>query len=67
MADHTVPTKATRDEEAAEAKKGAGADREATPEEAAIAEGEVLDPDVAAHEREMAQRGAHQKGEGRLP
>ena len=26
-----------------------------------------LDPDVAEHEREMLERGANQKGEGRLP
>ena len=63
----TRPTSETRDAEAREAKTPAQADRDATPDEAARADEHELDPEVAEHEREMAERGANQKGEGRLP
>ena len=63
----TRPSPETREAERAEAKKGAAADREPTPEEEKIADSLELDPDVAEHEREMLERGAHQKGEGKLP
>jgi hypothetical protein len=43
------------------------ADRMPTPEEEEIADELELDPEVAEHEREMAERGAKQKGEGRVP
>jgi hypothetical protein len=36
-------------------------------EEEEAAEEQSLDPSVAEHEREMQERSAHQKGEGRLP
>ena len=38
-----------------------------TAEEEEKAEEQELDPEVAEHEREMAERGAEQKGEGRIP
>jgi hypothetical protein len=63
----TRPTPPTRDAERQEAEAEHEADREPTPEEAAIAESLELDPDVVEHEREMAERGAHQEGEGRIP
>ena len=38
-----------------------------TPEEERLAETHDVDPEAAAHEKEMNERGAKQKGEGRLP
>jgi hypothetical protein len=67
MSEPTRPTRETRDEERADAQRAAGADREPTPDEEASAEQNVLDPDVVEHEREMAERGARQEGEGRIP
>jgi hypothetical protein len=63
----TRPTPDTRAAERDDAQRKAGADREPTAEEAARADELELDPEVAEHEREMAERGADQKGEGRLP
>ena len=42
------------------------ADRMPTPEEEAAAERQKLDPEAAKHYKEMAERGANQKGEGRI-
>ena len=61
------PDEATRSEERKDAHVPAGADRAPTAEEDELAKRQSLDPDVAKHEREMAERGAHQKGEGRTP
>ena len=61
------PDEATRSEEDTDADVPAGADRPPTPEEEKLAERHSLDPEVAEHEREMAERGARQKGEGRTP
>ena len=63
----TRPSSETRDAERAEATKTAGADREPTPDEEKIADSLELDPEVAKHEQEMLERGAHQEGEGKLP
>jgi hypothetical protein len=63
----TRPSDDTRAAEREDARRRAGADREPTPDEDARAEGVEPDPDVAEHEREMAKRGAGQKGEGRIP
>jgi hypothetical protein len=63
----TRPTGETRATEREDAEKTAGADREPTAEEEAIAESQKLDPEVTEHEREMAERGANQEGEGRIP
>ena len=38
-----------------------------TPEEERLADEHALDPEVAEHEREMAERGEKQEGEGRIP
>jgi hypothetical protein len=63
----TRPTGETRATEREDAERTAGADRDPTAEEEATAESQKLDPQVAEHEREMAERGANQEGEGRIP
>jgi hypothetical protein len=63
----TRPTAETRAAERDEAQTTAHADREPTAEEERRAEERKLDPEVAEHEQEMAERGAKQKGEGRIP
>jgi hypothetical protein len=63
----TRPTPETRDAERSEAEIRGQADRMPTPEEEEIADDLEVDPDVAEHEREMGERGAKQKGEGRIP
>jgi hypothetical protein len=63
----TRPSPETRAAERAEASKTAAADRQPTPEEQKIADSLELDPEVAKHEKEMLERGAHQEGEGKLP
>jgi hypothetical protein len=63
----TRPNGETRATERDDAQTPAGADREPTTEEAARADELTLDPKVAEHEREMAERGADQQGEGKLP
>jgi hypothetical protein len=63
----TRPSAETRAAERDDAQQSAGADRAPTPEEEAIADSLEPDPDVAAHEQEMAERGVNQQGEGRLP
>ncbi len=65
--DQTQPSEQTREAERAEASVHAGADRMPTPEEEQIADSLERDPDVAEHYEEMAERGAKQKGEGRIP
>jgi hypothetical protein len=57
---------ATRTEEEREAGAAHKADRPPTAEEEAAADSNTLDPDVAAHEREMGRRGADVKGEGEI-
>ncbi len=61
------PSEETREAERREAQRGAGADREPTPEEEQLASELSLDPEVARHEKEMAEKGANQEGEGRIP
>ena len=63
----TRPNDRTRAAEREEARTPAGADREPTEDEEKLAERTNPDPEVAEHEKEMAERGANQKGEGRLP
>ena len=57
---------ATRTEEEREATSAHAADRAPTAEEEAAAEGNTLDPEVAAHEQEMDRIGAEIKGEGEI-
>jgi hypothetical protein len=66
--DPTKPNDETRAFEAEDAQTAHVPDDAPTDEEAAAAEraGDV-DPEVAAHYEEMAERGANQKGEGRIP
>ncbi len=63
---HTTPNRTTRHEESAEAKVTAEADRMPTPEEERAAERNRLDPNVADATREAYERGAGQRGEGRV-
>jgi len=63
--DHTRPTNPTRESEvrAAHAEHAPGSDP--TPEEERAADKNKPDPEVAEHYREMTERGANQRGEGR--
>lgn len=63
----TRPNRETRATEREEAERTAGADRAPTPEEEREAESRPLGEGVAEHERDMAERGANQKGEGKVP
>ena len=60
----TTPSTATRDAERKEAQAAHEPDLPSADVEPP--EGD-LDPAVAEHEREMLERGANQKGEGRVP
>ena len=60
----TRPSGATRAEEDRDARTQAGADTNTGDEERAP---EVLDPEVAENYEEMIERGADQRGEGRIP
>ena len=64
----TRPSDTTREFEAAEARMHAEADEMPTPDEEAAAEraGEPS-PETAKAYEEATERGARQKGEGRLP
>jgi hypothetical protein len=66
--DDTRPSDKTRAAEAADAQVHAEADDMPTEgEEAAAERAGKVDPEVAEHYEEMTDRGANQKGEGRLP
>jgi len=67
MSEHTRPDSETRDAERQEARAEHEPDRDPTPEEEEAAEKLELDPDVAENYEEAAERGAKQKGEGRIP
>ena len=67
MDERTTPDEDTLATERAEADRQGSPDRMPTPEEEAIADDLEVDSEVAKHEKEMAERGAHQQGEGRLP
>jgi hypothetical protein len=66
VTDRTKPTAETRAAEREEMDARHEPDRAPTPDEEAVAETLELDPDVVEHEKEMAERGAKQKGEGRI-
>ena len=57
---------ATRAADRKDANVSARPDRRPTEEEAALAEQHDVDPEAAAHYEEMAERGANQRGEGRI-
>ena len=61
----TNPSQATRHEEQRDAQVRAGADE--VDESASVGTETEPDPDVAEHYEEMTERGARQRGEGRLP
>jgi hypothetical protein len=65
MADETRPSDMTREEEAREARRPHEAGREPTPDEEAAAEKNSVSPATREAEKEMLERGAHQKGEGK--
>src|SRR4051794_24488830 len=65
MTEHTNPSGATRDAEKAAAGHAHDAGRAATEDEERLADSNTVDPRVAQHEREMLERGASQRGEGR--
>jgi hypothetical protein len=65
--DRERPSDATRAAERQEAQRQAGSDRMPTEDEERDAEEHTIDDDVREHEKEMAERGARQKGEGRIP
>jgi hypothetical protein len=67
MDDRTKPSQETRAAEREEAGAPHDADRAPTADEAAAAEDLEVDPEVAKRYEEMAERGADQKGEGRIP
>ena len=63
---HTEPSGATEEAEAEEANAEHVAGRGPTPDEEAAAPDHV-EPGVAESYADMAERGAHVKGEGELP
>jgi hypothetical protein len=66
--DKTRPSDETRAAEEADAQVHAQPDDLPTPEEEAAAErAGKPSPEVAEHYEEMTERGAEQKGEGRIP
>lgn len=66
MADQpTRPSRETREEEARDAKVKAGPDKSGSEE--LSADDPKVDKGVAEHEKDMAEKGVDQKGEGRLP
>lgn len=66
MTEQTRPNEQTRqaDREALNAEHGAP--QEPTPEEEQAAERNTPSPEAAEHNQEMMERGANQKGEGRI-
>jgi hypothetical protein len=63
----TRPDGETKKTEREDAQVRAGSDRPPTPEEEAVADDlPGIDEDVADNYKEMAERGANQKGEGRI-
>ena len=60
------PNEKTRKTEEQDAAVKPGADRMPTEEEEKLAEQHEVDRDVAEHAEEMYERGANQKGEGRV-
>jgi hypothetical protein len=67
VTERTKPDQDTRNAERDDAQVHAGADRMPTPDEEQIADSKQPDPEVSKHYEEMAERGANQQGEGRIP
>lgn len=66
MSENTTPSDATQAADQADAAAAHEPDRMPTPEEEKIADSLELDPEVADAYKEQAERGAQQKGEGRI-
>ena len=66
MTEHTKPNDATREADRKALKAEHGASEVPTPEEEQLAETNHVDPGVKENYQEMTERGAHQKGEGRI-
>lgn len=66
-AEHTRPSAKTRETEKDDALVDAHADNMPTRDEQAAAERTAPDENVAREYKEASERGANQKGEGRLP
>lgn len=67
MTDRTRPNESTRAAERDDAGTRPGPGREPTEEEQRLAELHKVDSEVAEHAEEMYERGAEQRGEGRIP
>jgi hypothetical protein len=65
--ERTRPSSETRDEERREAEAAADGGREPTPDEEEAADRNEPDEEVAEHYEAMTERGAKQRGEGRVP
>lgn len=66
MTEHTKPNAETRDADRAAVNAEHDAPQTPTPEEEQAAERNSVDPEVAETYQEMTERGAKQKGEGRI-
>ena len=65
---HTTPSDSTRHAQDGDARVHASSDDMPTPEEEAAAErAGALDPEVAKTYEDAIERGAKQRGEGRIP
>lgn len=67
MADHTTPNDATRQADRDALKAEHGAPQSPSPAEEQAAGQNRVDEGVSEHYDDMVERGARQKGEGRLP
>lgn len=68
MTEHTKPSPETREADQSALDAPHAAQEELTPEEEAAAErAPGPEGETAEHYQEMAERGAHQQGEGRIP
>jgi hypothetical protein len=66
MSDRGEVSESTRSAEQEDAKAKHQPDRPPTSDEAEAADEDVLEEGVAEHYQDMAERGAKQKGEGRI-
>jgi hypothetical protein len=66
MTDHTKPNDATRQSDRDALHAEHTANEVPTPDEEAAAERNTVDPETPEHYQEMTDKGANQKGEGRL-
>lgn len=67
MTDHTKPSNETRQADEASAGTEHKPDRMPTNEEEQATQGKKPSSSTAEHYKEMAEKGANQKGEGRVP